>query len=44
MKKRNTKQIYTEYQLLSYIIQTSKDRSIAHILERLENLKKMMKV
>lgn len=44
MKNRDSKQTYSEYQLLRYIIKTSKDKSIAHILERLENIKKMMKV
>jgi len=34
--------VVNDYQLILYILNTSKDKSIAHILQRFNNLKKMM--
>ena len=34
--------VINDYQLILYILNTSKDKSIAHILQRFNNIKKMM--
>ena len=43
MKKLKTIPV-DDYQLILYILNTSKDRSIAHILQRFYNLKKILYV
>jgi hypothetical protein len=39
---KNESDTINDYQLLLFILNTSKDRSIAHILQRFENLKRML--
>ena len=40
----NEKKLSNEYQLLLYILQDSKDKKLAYILQRLENMKRMLNV
>jgi len=42
MKDPKSKNIIDEYQLLRYIYETSNDRTVVHIWQRFQNLKRMI--